>query len=261
MNFLQRQIASQDDGYAVSDATRLNDAFSELVGLFRMTNLTAEDRDSQRYLDVMSITKKVQKWDNPPEWALETDHLILTYFRQSAADALRDTVLSGRLKIWTADRSGERERDTAAIFSGRHYFWLDTLERGLYVPSALPSEPVPDYIYARLWLKLANWEDIRGSLVEDRLRRFNTQFPEGLGSILRRLPNPPAVEIAPDQWSDERMTIEILNCGYTDRDTAWKHYFKEKQHIHNWKNQNFRDFWPIARSTENMRGRPPKKRV
>lgn len=259
MNYLQRLIASRDNGYAVADAIRLNDAFMDLASRFAATSITDSDRSTDLYANIYAQFERAEEYLQADDNHSLTERVTRNYLNRCAADAVHSHIKSGRLQVWTSDAKNHdgRQRDPSVLFGNSNiYLWVETLERGVYVPK-IPfdiEDQIPDYVYSRLWVKNRNWEASWPLLLEERLIRFGSHVRPELERVVRGISS--GTEPLAKRWTADRMRDEILNCGHTNCSKAWNNYFKPKKHVHQWKHTNFFDFWSTARGTKGMPGRP-----
>ncbi|WP_138984496.1 hypothetical protein [Sphingobium yanoikuyae] len=181
-----------DEGYVVEDAIRLNEAVSELVGLFRLMSVTPQDETHCTYAFYQAFTIRAKEWDDRDDWS---GWIADRYLKAMAEKAVRQALISGDITVWTADRQGERRRDSGVLFTSPFWCWASTFESGHFRVNMHLDSP-PDYVRARLWVKADNWADVRSQLVMDRVRSFQSALPHGLDKLLKVSPAVKAPEPA-----------------------------------------------------------------
>lgn len=181
-----------DEGYVVEDAIRLNEVVSELVGLFRLMSVTPQDETHCTYAFYQAFTIRAKEWDDRDDWS---GWIADRYLKAMAEKAVRQALISGDITVWTADRQGERRRDSGVLFTSPFWCWASTFESGHFRVNMHLDSP-PDYVRARLWVKADNWADVRSQLVMDRVRSFQSALPHGLNKLLKVSPSVRAPEPA-----------------------------------------------------------------
>lgn len=159
-----------DDGFMVSEAIPIDEAFAELRGVYQAIGLLPLDGPHPALAFYTSLAPV------DADEAVREDWIARTVLAVLSEEALKRSLTSGQIMVWTADQSGERARDPRVLFAPSECDWHKTFATGRYIPvQGQPATP-PSYVHARLWLKRDEWSTLRSWLLKSRGggREFDT---------------------------------------------------------------------------------------